>query len=75
MFLCIKDSNIYYLTNKKLANPDHPCKDPIEARFSSPSQVKMITEDQMERLKNLTDKAEIALLMAEVKTWDMSGDQ
>lgn len=29
----------------------------------------------MERLKNLTDKAEIELLMAKLKTWNVSGDQ
>lgn len=34
---------IFYLTNKKLANANHPCVDPVEARLSSPALVKAIT--------------------------------
>ena len=45
MFLGIdkKAENIFYLTNKKFSNIENDCTDPVEARFSSPPLVKMIS--------------------------------
>jgi len=39
--------NLFYLTNKKFANPANPCTDPIEARLSSPPIVKMISIEKI----------------------------
>jgi hypothetical protein len=45
--------NLFYLTNKKFANPANPTTDPIEARLSSPPIVKMISIEQLKELKYL----------------------
>ena len=55
MFLGIdkKEENIFYLTNKKLANLANSCTDPNESRFSSPPIVKMISFETIKQLKGL----------------------
>ena len=45
--------NIYYLTTKKMANMANDCKDPMEARFSSPTLVKKISIEKLKALKEL----------------------
>jgi hypothetical protein len=58
MFLGIdsKEENIFYLTNKKLANLANSCTDPNEARFSSPPIVKMISFEKIKELKKIQEK-------------------
>ena len=76
MFLGIDGSNIYYLTNKKLSNLSNPCKDPIEARFSSPPLVKMITIEQLKELKMMVNfPSQIKELYSRLKSWEVTGDQ
>ena len=55
MFLGIDkhNQNVYYLTNKKYTDLDHKCIDPVEARFSSPPVVRMITQTQLRALREL----------------------
>ena len=55
MFLGIDKNNqsVYYLTNKKYTDLDHKCNDPVEARFSSPPLVRMITQREIQALKEL----------------------
>lgn len=45
--------NIYYLTTKKMANMANDCKDPMEARFSSPTLVKKISIEKLKELKQI----------------------
>ena len=58
MFLGLDSTakKIFYLTNKMFSNLEHPCIDPIEARFSSPPLVKMITIEQAQMLQMLLNE-------------------
>ena len=49
MFLGLdpKAENLYFLTNRKLANLKNSVTDAVEARFSSPPIVKMISFEQL----------------------------
>ena len=91
MFLGIDKQNhsIYYLTNKKYTDLDHRCNDPVEARFSSPPIVRMITQKEIQTLKELQERIkqgqdeaddqdpheQIKKIMTEVKTWNMIADK
>jgi len=52
----MKASSIYYLTNLKFSDMEHPCTDPIEARFSSPPVVKMITIEKARMIQEILNE-------------------
>lgn len=86
MFLDIdeKAEQIFYLTNRKFSYQEHPCVDPVEARFSSPPLVKMITVEQarfvnqiMSEAQGSTDVSHIQALQSVLqcqKSWEVTGD-
>ena len=47
------NDHLYFLTNKKFANPESVCTDPVEARLSSPALVKRISVKQLQSLRKI----------------------
>lgn len=60
MFLGLDDKaeNVFFLTNRKLANLANSVTDAVEARFSSPPIVKMISFEQLKTLRTLQNKVD-----------------